>query len=377
MGSSHHHHHHSSGLVPRGSHMGVKSLVPQELIEKIKLISPGTELRKALDDIINANFGALIFLVDDPKKYEDVIQGGFWLDTDFSAEKLYELSKMDGAIVLSEDITKIYYANVHLVPDPTIPTGETGTRHRTAERLAKQTGKVVIAVSRRRNIISLYYKNYKYVVNQVDFLISKVTQAISTLEKYKDNFNKLLSELEVLELENRVTLADVVRTLAKGFELLRIVEEIRPYIVELGEEGRLARMQLRELTEDVDDLLVLLIMDYSSEEVEEETAQNILQDFITRREPSPISISRVLGYDVQQAAQLDDVLVSARGYRLLKTVARIPLSIGYNVVRMFKTLDQISKASVEDLKKVEGIGEKRARAISESISSLKHRKTSE
>jgi diadenylate cyclase len=355
----------------------VKSLVPQELIEKIKLISPGTELRKALDDIINANFGALIFLVDDPKKYEDVIQGGFRLDTDFSAEKLYELSKMDGAIVLSEDITKIYYANVHLVPDPTIPTGETGTRHRTAERLAKQTGKVVIAVSRRRNIISLYYKNYKYVVNQVDFLISKVTQAISTLEKYKDNFNKFLSELEVLELENRVTLADVVRTLGKGFELLRIVEEMRPYIVELGEEGRLARMQLRELTEDVDDLLVLLIMDYSSEEVDEERAQEIMQDFVKKREPSPISISRALGYDVQQVAQLDDVLVSARGYRLLKTVARIPLSIGYNVVRMFKTLDQISKASVEDLKKVEGIGEKRARAISESISSLKHRKTSE
>lgn len=284
---------------------------------------------------------------------------------------------MDGAIVLSEDLTRIYYANVHLVPDPTIPTGETGTRHRTAERLAKQTGKVVIAVSRRRNIISLYYKNYKYVVNQVDFLISKVTQAISTLEKYKDNFDKLLSDLEVLELENRVTLADVVRTLMKGVELLRITEETRPYIVELGEEGRLARMQLRELTEDVDDLMVLLIMDYSSDEVDEETAQAILQDFVTRREPSPISISRVLGYDVQQVSQLDDILVSARGYRLLKTAARIPISIGYNVVKMFKTLDQISKASVEDLKKVEGIGEKRAKAISESISSLKHRRTSE
>ncbi|MCD6551571.1 DNA integrity scanning diadenylate cyclase DisA [Thermotoga sp.] len=352
-------------------------MVPQELIEKIKLISPGTELRKALDDIISANFGALLFLVDDPKKYDDIIQGGFWLNTDFSAEKVYELSKMDGAIVLSEDLTRIYYANVHLVPDPTIPTGETGTRHRTAERLAKQTGKVVIAVSRRRNIISLYYKNYKYVVNQVDFLISKVTQAISTLEKYKDNFNKLLSDLEVLELENRVTLADVVRALMKGIELLRITEETRPYIVELGEEGRLARMQLRELTEDVDDLLILLIMDYSSDETDEESARDTLMDFITRRDPSPISISRALGYDVQQAPQLDDVLVSARGYRLLKTAARIPLSIGYNVVKMFKNLDQISKASVEDLKKVEGIGEKRAKAISESISSLKHRRTSE
>ncbi|MDK2949922.1 MAG: diadenylate cyclase, partial [Thermotoga sp.] len=184
-------------------------------------------------------------------------------------------------------------------------------------------------------------------------------------------------DLEVLELENRVTLADVVRTLMKGVELLRITEETRPYIVELGEEGRLARMQLRELTEDVDDLMVLLIMDYSSDEVDEETAQAILQDFVTRREPSPISISRVLGYDVQQVSQLDDILVSARGYRLLKTAARIPISIGYNVVKMFKTLDQISKASVEDLKKVEGIGEKRAKAISESISSLKHRRTSE
>lgn len=347
------------------------------MIEKIKLISPGTALRKALDDIIKANFGALLFLVDDPKKYADVIQGGFWLNTEFSAERVYELAKMDGAIVISEDLSRIYYANVHLVPDPTIPTSETGTRHRTAERLAKQTGKVVIAVSRRRNVITLYYKNYKYVVNQVGFLIAKVTQAISTLEKYKENFVKLLSDLEVLELENRVYLSDVVRTVVKGLELLKVSEEVKPYLVELGEEGRLARIQMRELIEDVDDLLVLLFMDYAAEEIDEEAAKELIKDFVVKRDPTPVSVARFLGYDVQQVGQLDDISVAARGFRLLKTAARIPLSIGYNVVKMFKTLDQISKASIEELKKVDGIGEKRARAITESISSLRHRKASE
>ncbi|HEY8542381.1 MAG TPA: DNA integrity scanning diadenylate cyclase DisA, partial [Pseudothermotoga sp.] len=131
-------------------------MIPDDLLSKIALLSPGTKLRKALDDIISANLGALLFFVDDPQKYEDIIQGGFDLDCAFSPERLYELAKMDGAIVISEDLSKILFANVHLVPDPMIPTLETGMRHRTAERVAKQTGQMVVAISKRRNVISLY-----------------------------------------------------------------------------------------------------------------------------------------------------------------------------------------------------------------------------
>ncbi|HIP92501.1 MAG TPA: DNA integrity scanning protein DisA [Thermotoga sp.] len=349
-------------------------MISEELLNKIRLIAPGTKLRKALDDIIRANFGALIFFTDDVSKHKDIIQGGFELNTTFSPEKLYELSKMDGAIVVNEDITRILYANVHLVPDASIPTTETGTRHRTAERVARQTGKMVIAVSRRRNIITLYYKSYKYVVNETSFLIIRVNQAISTLEKYRVNFDRFLSELDAMEFENRVTLQDVMKVIEKGLMILKIHEELKPYLIEIGDEGRLAIMQVNELIEDVDDIVELLIMDYANEEIDEKTAQGIIEKLIKEKEISQISIARAMRYDVQQSSQLSDISLSARGYRILKYVAKIPLNVSYNVVKTFKNIEAISKASLDQLKSVEGIGDKRAKAISEGISSLKYRK---
>ncbi len=157
-------------------------------------------LRKALDDIISANFGALLFFVDDVNKFVHIMQGGFELNCSFTPERLYELAKMDGAIVLSEDLTRIFAANVHLVPDPTIPTSETGIRHRTAERVAKQTGKMVVAISKRRNVISLYVGERKYVLNDRRLLITRSTQALNTLERYRENFDRILSKIENEEL---------------------------------------------------------------------------------------------------------------------------------------------------------------------------------
>ncbi len=347
----------------------------EELLEKIKLISPGSPLRRALDDIMRANTGALIVLLDDPDQYQDIIQGGFRIDVPFEPEYLYELSKMDGAIVISEDVTRIYYANVHLVPDPTIPTHETGMRHRTAERFARQLGKVAIAVSRRRNLITLYYKSYKYVVNDTALVLSRVTQAINTLEKYRKNFDKLLLELDIMELENRTTLMDVAKVMEKGLMVLKISEEIKPFLVELGEEARLAKMQVAELTENASDILELLVMDYSDKEVEKESAEEIVMNLTKSPTLDLVKIARSMGYSVQAATQLDDIQVEARGYRLLKYIAKIPMSISRKVVDMFKNIFEISKASIDDLKSVEGIGNKRARAIVDSIHSLKMRKT--
>ncbi len=345
-----------------------------ELLERIKLISPGTPLRKALDDILRAKMGALVIMVDDLEKYSKAVQGGFKLNIPFEPEYLYELAKMDGAIVISEDASKIFAANVHLVPDPEIPTHETGTRHRTAERFARQFGKVAIAVSRRRNIITLYYKSYRYVVNDINFVISRVNQGINTLEKYRKNFDRLLMELDVTELENRTTVYDVVKVMEKGIMVLKISDELRPYLVELGDEGRLAKMQIEELTENARDLMELLVMDYSAEDLELEEAQKIIENLV--RDPSVdlVKIARSLGYQVQSTSQLDDISVEARGYRLLKYIAKIPMSVSKKVVQMFKGIFEISKASIEELKTVEGIGDKRARAIVESINSLRTRK---
>ncbi len=346
----------------------------EELLEKIKLISPGTLLRKALDDILRANMGALILLVDDPERFPDVIQGGFDINVPFQPEYLYELSKMDGAIIVSEDSKVIFKANVHLIPDPSIETKETGTRHRTAERLAKQLEKVVIAVSRRRNVITLYYKGFRYVVNDTSFVISRVNQAISALEKYRKSFDKSVLELDVMELENRTTLADAVKALEKGLMVLKIDAEIKPYLVELGEEGRLARMQISELTENARDIMELLIMDYSKSPLTLKEASEVL-DRMLEIGVEPLEISKALGYEIQSSSQLDDVSVSARGYRLLKYTAKIPMSVSENVVERFRNIFSISRASLTDLKSVEGIGDKRARAILESINSLRMRKT--
>jgi len=348
----------------------------EELLEKIKLIAPGTTLRKAIDDITRANTGALIVLIDDPDKYKNTIQGGFRLDINFEPEFLYELSKMDGAIVVSSDISRIYYANVHLVPDPSIPTTETGMRHRTAERFAKQTGNVVITVSRRRKTITLYYKDYKYVVNDITLVLSKVSQAINTLEKYRKNFDKLLSELDIIELENRTTLYDVVKVLEKGIMVMKISYEIMPYLIELGEEARLAKMQVNELTENIYDLMELIIMDYRNDESGKEYSPKIvLENLVKSSSIDCIKIARSLGYTVQTSSQIEDITIKSKGFRILKYIAKIPMSISKKVIDNFKDIVAISQASIDDLKSVEGIGNKRAKSIVDSIHSLKMRKT--
>ncbi|MDK2887027.1 MAG: diadenylate cyclase [Thermosipho sp. (in: thermotogales)] len=352
-------------------------IIPQELLTKIKLLAPGTKLRKALDDIVLANFGALVVFIseEDMEKYSDIMQAGFRLDIPFSPEKLYELAKMDGAIIVDDNVTKILAANVHLVPDASIPTSETGTRHRTAERVAKQTGQLVIAVSKRRNVISLYYNNYKYIINDINFLITRVNQALNTLEKYRQNFDKMLLNIDLLEIENRVSLADVVEIINKGVEILKIKDEIEPFVIELGVEGKLASMQLEEIVLDVEEILLNLVLDYYKVDLEEEEkAVQIIETLKSYKERRPISTARLLGYDdVANITQLNDYPVQSRGYRLLRRVAKIPMAITHNVVKAFGNVFSLSNADFSALKEVEGIGEKRAAAIIDSINSMRNR----
>lgn len=351
--------------------------IPQELTSKIKLLAPGTKLRKALDDIVLANFGALIVFVPEEKyeKYSDIFQAGFRLDIPFSPEKLYELAKMDGAILIDDNVTRIWAANVHLVPDSSIPTSETGTRHRTAERVAKQIEELAIAVSKRRNVISLYYGSYKYIINDINFLITRVNQALNTLEKYRQNFDKMILNLDILEIENRVNLMEVVEIINKGVEILKIREEIEPYVIELGVEGRLASMQLAEIIVDMSDILKNLILDYSKEELEdEEDASQIIETLKHYKESRPISTARLLGYDdIANINQLNDYHVQSRGYRLLRNIAKIPMTVTHNVVKAFGNVFSLSNADFSALKEVEGIGEKRATAIIDSINSMRKR----
>ncbi|WP_245530543.1 DNA integrity scanning diadenylate cyclase DisA [Pseudothermotoga thermarum] len=339
-------------------------------MEKIALLSPGTKLRKALEDIIAANLGALLFFVDDVNKYRNIMQGGFELNCSFTPERLYELAKMDGAIILSEDVTKIFSANVHLVPDPNIPTTETGIRHRTAERVAKQTGKMVVAISKRRNVISLYVGDYKYVLNDRRLLMTKSTQALNALEKYRTSFEKIFSTIENEELRG-ISIYDVARAIEKALIMLRIWEDIYPYIVELGEDGKLISLQMSELLEGLDDIVFLLVMDYSFDELKMEDAKRLISKMKEERDLSTLRIVKYLGWDVQSVAQAMELVYLPRGYRILKYFAKLPITVSAKVVERYKNLKALLTATIQELMSIEGVGEKRAHAILDVVEILK------
>src|ERR687890_887807 len=215
------------------------------LLDALQRIAPGSELRQAIDDVIRSHEGALI-VVGDPGALSFLYSGGMRLDQPFTPQFLYELAKMDGAIIVNPTLTKIAWANVQLMPDPTISSAETGTRHRTAERVSKQTGALVIAISQRRDVVSIYLDGAKYILEDIPNVLAKANQALATLEKYRSRLEQVSTRLTALEFEGGVTLHDVLTVLQRAELVTRMAVEIERYIVELGTEGRLIEMQLEE-----------------------------------------------------------------------------------------------------------------------------------
>ena len=231
------------------------------ITEILKLIAPGTPIRDGLENILKAKTGALI-VISDTKEVLDLVDGGFRLDIDYTSSRLYELAKMDGAIVLSADFKKILYANTQLIPDSSIITTETGTRHRTAERTAKQTGALVISISQRRSIITIFKGNERYVLEDTSKVISKANQALQTVEKYKKVFDSKLSLLNEYEFNDIVTLENVIISIQRAEMVRKMVEEVERAIFELGDEGRLLEIQLKELVGDLENEELLIVKDY-------------------------------------------------------------------------------------------------------------------
>jgi diadenylate cyclase len=342
------------------------------LKEIIKTCSPGTQLRLGLENIIKANSGGLILLMneEDIERHDEIIQPGFYVNCDYTPQKIYELAKMDGAVILNEDVTKILYANVQLAPDPTIPTNETGTRHRNAERTAKQTGKITIAVSKRRGVMSIYWGAFTYVLRDLNFLITMVNQGLKAIEKYRLSYNREIENLNILEIEDNVTLFDVCRTVEKAIAALRTSDEMEKYIWEMGVNGRLARMQLDEMIGDLDENLHLLIYDYLNSEgiPEEEHVNEICKKLKSAKDKEIGDYSRILAHlEIKTNSILTEENRSSRGIRLLRAVTKIPNNTIYNLVETFGTLRNIKDANPEDLKEVVGIGEKRSTSIVEGL----------
>ena len=336
------------------------------LVEILKMIAPGTPIREGLENILKAKTGGLL-VMGDSKEVLDIVDGGFNINEDYTASRLYELAKMDGAIILSTDMKKILYANAQLIPSSDIPTKETGTRHRTAERTAKQTGALVVSISQRRNIITIFKGNLRYTLQDTPQVLTKANQALQTLEKYKKVFDNKINILNEYEFNDIVTLDNVITAIQRAEMVMKIVNEVQRGIYELGEEGRLVRMQLEELVGDLEKEELLIIKDYLSKG-KRKTPEKVLDEIIELAYEdllSPQVIAKLLGYE--NFDNYDEVGVYTRGYRLLSKIPRMPSNIVENLVKSFKSFQHILVADIPALDEVEGIGEVRARNIKQSL----------
>jgi diadenylate cyclase len=338
------------------------------LMTVLQKVAPGTALREGIDRIIRAGKGAIIVL-GGSDEVEPLVSGGFQMATKFTAQRLSEVAKMDGAIILDIAAEKILYANVHLVPDPAIPTTETGTRHRTAERVARQTGQPVISVSESMQTVSLYVDNQRHRLEEISSILFRANQALSTLERYRVRLDEVSAALSALEVRNVVTLRDVVAVVQRGLMVRRIADEIEAYIVELGVDGRLLQLQLDELMAGVDAELVLVVRDYMPDR--RRKLDTVLSDLDAVRDEDLLDLAvlaRTMGYGGEGTGP--DAAVTPRGHRLLSRIPRLPESVVGKLVARFGTLPRLLEASLDDLDDVEGIGETRARSIKDGLDRL-------
>jgi len=347
--------------------------ISPEMIDKIKMVAPGTLLRRALDEIVKAEFGALIVFLDDITAQENILQGGFYIGAGFSPEKLYELSKMDGAIILDESVSRILAANVQLAPDPSLPTFETGMRHRAAERMARQTSKFVLTISRRRKVITLYFKNQKYQINDINTLHARISQTIGMVERYKANLDKKALAIERDEFLDQVQLIQVTELINDAIGIMHLLEETEPYVVETGSEGRLLVMRLNSVNDDVDTLLHLFVKDYCRQPVKPFDVDRMIDKLKTVKPDDHERIAQILGWPSTGETSLHDLIVRPKGYRLLHQVSKIPPGTVDNVVGQFNDLVNLCLADEQALLEVEGIGEKRAKSIIEGIQHVRNR----
>jgi diadenylate cyclase len=345
----------------------------KQTLQMCKTVAPGTLLREGLENVLRAKTGGLI-VVGVNNELMKIVDGGFAIDCECTPSHLYELSKMDGAIILSDDATRILYANTQLLPDNSIVSDETGIRHRTADRVAKQTGRLVISVSQRRNIITLYKGNLHYELSEIGVILTKATQAIRTLERYKSVLAQQLSELGMLEFEDIVTMSEVVQVIQKFDIVLRISDEIESYIIELGSEGRLVKMQLDDLMKNVEDEARRVLRDYqrtNKQELElkdmfsfhKKTSEKGTDDYIDSNR-----ILKLLGYS-NYGNMLDENL-TPRGYRMLHRIPRLRATVINKLVEHFERLPHIVAASKEELDEVDGVGAGLARTIREGLQRL-------
>jgi diadenylate cyclase len=339
------------------------------LVKALEMVAPGTALREGLDNILHAHTGGLL-VIGDHDELSFLFSGGIKLDIDYTPALLYQIAKMDGGIVLNANSTKIAMANVQFTPDPTILSLETGTRHRTAERVSKQTDAIVIAISQRREVVSLYVDGAKYILEDIPVVLAKANQALATLDKYRTRLDQVSTRLTALEFEGGATLHDVLTVVQRSELVTRMAVEIERYIVELGTEGRLIEMQLEEVMVGVAADKAALIHDYLAADSDETFAAAL--DQLGRMPHQDLldfgRLAELMGYD--RKLNTLDYPVSPRGFRILGRIPRLPKLVVAQIVKEFGGLDELLAATDAELETVEGVGEIRAKDIREGLRRL-------
>jgi len=309
-------------------------------LDVLKRLSSGTLLREGINDIISANTGALIIIYN--PLAQTIFQGGFRIDCKFTPKKLAELAKMDGAIILSENSKKILYANTLLIPDTTISSSETGTRHQAAERTAKQTNTIVIAVSQRKKEITIYYQNSKYVLQHTEDLLRRATETLQILEKQREIFNENLTNLNILEMTGLVSISEVCQVLQRIEMIKKIANIINEHIIELGKNSSIVRMRLRELTKGIEKEEALIIKDYLKRPIRSKT-------FLTN-----LNFEELL--DLEKIAknlfkkELEKE-ISPKGYRILSKLNISKTEIEH-LIKLFENLHKIINSPDEKIRQV-------------------------
>ncbi len=341
----------------------------EALRSELEKVAPGTVLREGLDYILSARTGALI-VIGDEESVAELSNGGFELETPFTAQHLFELAKMDGAIILDVGCQVIRRANVHLVPDPSLPTSETGMRHRTAERVSRQTGALVISISQRRDAVTLYIDGHRVILDDIEVILAKANQALQTLQRYRYRLDEVLEALTAAEFQDVVTLGDLAEVVSRFEMLQRVAREVSRYISELGTEGRLVRMQAEELTANVDDEYVLLIRDYSRDSGPRKATatRNALGTLSSEQLLEPLQVARVLSLP-SDVESVEDHL-RPRGYRVLRRIPLLPATVVNRLIQKFRSLPELMLASEDDLDDVDGVGARRARAITDGLARM-------
>ncbi len=335
------------------------------LLESIARIAPGTELRQGIDDIIRSHEGALI-VVGAPDELAFMFSGGIKIGLPFTPQLLFELAKMDGAIIVTEDIGRLSHANVQLMPDPTIPSNETGTRHRTAERVAKQTKTLVVSISQQRETVTIFAGNQRYQLDPIADVLAKTNQAVATLETYRTRLEQVMTRLTALEFQSAVVLDDVLVVVQRAEMTARVAEEVERDCVELGSEGRLIRMQLSELIGEVPAEKAAVVRDYCVEDPDR--ALEVLSQLPYAELVDMEVLQEVLGYP--RSVNALDHSVAPLGYRILSHIPRLPEAVITRVVTDMDGLEAIVRASQRELEAVDGVGAVRAREIRDGLRRL-------